>query len=586
MTQGSVESSFRLEPSRPVSALRWLGERRAQLLTALVIAIVAFLVLVPLAMLLWSSVRSGRPGLPGGTFTFSNYKNAYGSLNTYITIGRSFYFSGAVTAYSLLIGGLFAWLIERTNMPGRKISYSLMLSPMAIPRMLFGIAWVLLLSSRIGLINKATEQLFGFQVLNIYSMAGMILAQTLLEVPTAFLMVLGTLRSMDPSLEEAAYVSGSNNLSTLYRVTLPLMAPSLLAAAIYLFVVNIEVFEIPGIIGLPAGIKLFSTAIYTSATVSVPPNYGLANTYAVTFLVVSAVLIICYERATRHSARYSTITGKGFRPKLIDLGRWKYAASTVFFLFFLVTILLPVIVLLYSSLMPFYEVPSATALSKLSFANYIRLAKAPWLGRVLTNTFIVMVAAPSLCVFLAALIAWTVHRTRISPRWKRLVDILSFLPSAFPSIVIALAVLLLSLNLKVIPLYGTVWIIVLAFIIRYLPNATRTISAAVIQVHKELEESAQVCKATELASFLSITLPLIAPSFINAWIWVAMQSTRALSAALILFSATNEVLSTRIWEMWSGGDITAVSALAVIMTLMLLGISTVGRVAASRLSKR
>ena len=351
---------------RPVA---FLIEKRDRILTGAVIGVVGVLVLVPLGMLVWSSLRTGRPGFPGGAFSFIHYETAYADLSTYLTLIRSFFFAGAVTVISLGIGSLFAWMIERTNMPYREWAYSMMVSPLAIPRMLFGIAWVLLLSGKIGLINKFFQYAFGFRGFDVYSMGGMIWVQALIEVPTAFLMVLGSLRSMDPSLEEAASVSRSNTLKTMRKITFPIMAPAMLAAAVFLFTVNIEVFEIPGIIGLPAGITIFSTAIYLNANVLTPPNYGLANTYAMTFLVLSLVLVALYRKETRYAEQYSTITGKGYRPRVIDLGAGRYVAFIIFTVFFIVTILLPILILIYASLLPLYEVPHADILTKISLQN-------------------------------------------------------------------------------------------------------------------------------------------------------------------------------------------------------------------------
>jgi iron(III) transport system permease protein len=364
------------------------------------------------------------------------------------------------------------------------------------------------------------------------------------------------------------------------------MTPSVLAAAAFLFIINIEVFEIPGLIGLPAGITLFSTAIYNNATVLVPPNHGLANSYAITFLVASILLIILYRKATQHSERYSTITGKGYRPRVIDLGIWRFFAFSIFIIFFIVSILLPTLILLYASLIPFYQVPSASVLSKMSLQNYSAVLKAPWMGKVLKNTLLLMVVAPTASVVLAALIAWVVHRTRINKKWKATIDILSFLPTALPSIVIALALLVVFLNVHFIPLYGTVWIIALAFVIRCIPYTARTISAAVVQIHKELEESAQVCRATEIGAFFKITVPLVAPALINAWIWVAMHACRAVSASLMLYSAKNEILSTRIWLIWRDGKVPMVCALSIMMIALLLVISFVGRRIAQAVSRR
>ena len=569
-----------------MNSFEWFKEKLNRFFPSSVSFVLAVLVLVPMGMLIYSSLRTGRPGMPGGEFSFIHYVDAYSNLETYVTIARSLYFAAAVTTVTLLVGGLFAWLVERTNMPGRTFAYTTLLSSMAIPRMLFGIAWILLLSPKIGLINHFIQDIFGLPRFNIYSMSGMIFVQILVEIPTAFLMMLGTLRGMDPALEEAASVSRSNTFSTLRKITLPIMTPSVLAAAVYLFIINIEVFEIPGLIGLPAGITLFSTAIYNNATVLVPPNHGLANTYAITFLLASIVLIILYRKATRHSERYSTITGKGYRPRVIDLGLWKYSAFSIFMIFFIVTILLPILVLIYASLIPIYQVPSASVLSRISLQNYIAIIQAPWIGRVLKNTLLLMLMAPTASIFLAALIAWVVYRTRIPVKWKAIIDVLSFLPTGLPSIVIALSLLIVFLNVRFIPLYGTLWIIALAFVIRYIPYTVRTISAAVIQIHKELEESAQVCHATEIGSFFKITVPLVAPALINAWIWVAVHAARALSAALMLYSAKNEVLSTRIWIIWRDGKVPTVCALSIMMIALLMIISFVGRKIAQVVSQR
>lgn len=569
-----------------MKSLPWFKEKVNRLFPPGISLLLGLLVLVPLGTLIYTSFRTGRPGMPGGSFSLINYIEAYSSLETYITIGHSLLFAASVTFITLVLGGFFAWLVERTNMPGRSFAYSTLLSSMAIPRMLFGIAWILLLSPKIGLINWVLDNVFGLPRFNVYSMTGMILIQTLLEVPTAFLMVLGTLRGMDPALEEAAAVNRSNTWTTLRRITLPIMTPSFLAAAVYLFIINIEVFEIPALIGLPARIMLFSTAIYNNATVLVPPNHGLANAYAITFLLASSVLIVLYRKATQHSERYSTITGKGYRPRLIDLGLWKYLAFSVFMIFFVITILLPILVLIYASLIPLYQVPSAKVFARISLENYRAVIEAPWMGRILKNTLMIMFVSPTASVLLAALVAWVIHRTRINKRWKATIDVLSFLPTAVPSIVVALSLLVVFLNIHFIPLYGTVWIIALAFLVTYMPYTVRTISAAVVQVHKELEESAQVCRATEIEAFFKITVPLIAPALINAWIWVAMHAVRALSASLMLYSARNEILATRIWIIWKDGKVPVVCALSIMMITVLLIISFGGRKLAQVLSRR
>ena len=365
------------------SPARWNGQN---LLLAGVIILAIYLIVVPLLFLLWSSFRSAPIGFPSA-LTLENYASAYGDSRTYALFGTTLVFAVSSSALSLFFGVIFAWLLERTNVPFKEGLYALMPVPIAVPGVLFSIGWVLLLSPQIGVINMFLRRVFALEdaPINIYSLPGMIFLEGLHLTPVTFLMVAGAFRRMDPALEEASAVAGGGLFRTLWGVTLRILWPSILAAYIYVLISAMESFEIPGVIGMRAGIHVIALRIYLAAS-QPPTNYGLVSTYAVSLLLISAVLIYFYGKILGQAERFATITGKAYRPKVIDLGVWKYAALAVFAGYFLATVILPFLVLLWASLLPFYQVPSVPALARLSWENYHAIWEFPKVGLAFRNT--------------------------------------------------------------------------------------------------------------------------------------------------------------------------------------------------------
>ncbi len=553
--------------------------------------LVAYLVLVPMGILLWSSFRTGRPGFPGGTYTLVNYVTAYLDPSTYSTLLNTVAYAGTGTLISLTIAITFAWLLECTNIPLRNLCYSLLLIPMAIPGMLFTIAWVMLLTPTIGFINlilRGVLDWVGIHLsqgpLNIYTLPGMCFLDGLRHVPTLFLMTVGGFRMMDPSLEEAALVAGANKFRTLRRVTIPVLFPSILIGFIYTFMSSMESFEIPGIIGIPAKIFVFSTKIYFEAQTKSPPNFGLANTYAVTFILISLALLYWYTRTTRAAEKFTTVTGKGYRPRLLDLGRWRYLALLPLLFYFTLVVVLPMFILVWNSLMPYFQAPSWKGLSRLSLNNYYFVFNTPRVGLALKNTLTLVLLTPWITMLLALMVGWLAVRTKV--RGRRVLDIISFLPHTMSSVVIGLALVLVYLNFRAIPIYGTLWIIAVGIVTKYIAFGSRTITAGMMQIHKELEEAAEVSGAAPFKRIARITLPLISPVFVNGCVWVAIHTMRELSIALMLFSKRNVVISTIIWEYWQEAETGATAALGVLLIFGLIIITTTGRVLVAKLSKK
>jgi iron(III) transport system permease protein len=551
-------------------------QARRNLVLSLVTVFLLFLILVPLVRLVVSSFQRGHPAIPEG-WTLQNYLAAYSLPIFYEALGTTVVISAVGTLITLVIAVLFAWLIERTDMPLRNLAWTLILIPMAIPGVLFALGWALLLAPKTGVINvllRGALGLVGIQPeqgpLNIYSLGGLIFLDGLRGVTTLFLMVVGAFRMMDPSLEEAARVAKAGARGTFFQVTLPALLPAILTAGMYSFISSMDSFEAPLAVGLPAGIFVLATLIYFTARLQAPVDYGLSAVYGVKFMFMLIFLLIAYRRAVRYSERFSTVTGKGFRPRVISIGKWRYAALGLFVLYFLLTVVAPFAILVWASLLPTYRAPSFEALSFVSSANYREAFARPQLLSVACNTLILMAIAATATMALALFVSWIVVRTKL--RGRSLLDGIMFLPHSIPGIVIALAMITayLSPPLRYLGIYGTLWIVSMGLIVSYIAFGTRLMNSAIVQIHKELEEAAYVCGATSTRTLLAVTLPLLFPAFAAGWIWVAVHSLRAFSIPLMLASKRNEVFSVLLWQYWSDGDVPLAATLGVMLMIVLI----------------
>jgi iron(III) transport system permease protein len=423
--------------------------------------------------------------------------------------------------------------------------------------------------------------MFGIQFtegpLNIYSIGGLIFLDGLRGVTTVFLMVVGAFRMMDPTMEEAARVAKANGRRAFFQVTLPALMPAILSAAVYSFISSMESFEGPLAIGLPAGIFVLSTLIYFTTRLQAPLDYGLGAVFGVIYMVMMLVLLAGYRRIVRHSERYSTITGKGFRPRVVSIGKWRYPALGMFVIYFLVTVGAPFLVLLWASFLPSYRVPSEEALSLVTLNNYAQILSMPRIGSIVWNTLLLMVLSATATMLLAFFVSWVIVRTELKGRGT--LDAVTFFPHAVPGIVIALALMMayLSPPLKYLSIYGTIWILAMGFIVSYIAFATRLMNSSIIQVHKELEQAAYVCGATPTRTLLAITLPLIFPAFAAGWIWVAVHVLRGFSIPLMLSSKNNQVFAVALWEFWDRGMVSMASALGVMLIVVLIPLTLIMR---------
>jgi iron(III) transport system permease protein len=525
--------------------------------------VLAYLVIPPLFFIAYSSLTAGPDAAVEG-FTFDNFGNIFESFAEFkILLWNSLVFSTGSAVWALVFGTLLAWLAERTNAPFRGLAYVAAFVSFAIPGLIKVIGWILLLGPEAGFLNVIVRDLTGFYPLfNIFSMAGMVLVEGFLWTPIVFLLMATPFRSMDPSLEEAAVISGSSDWQVFRKVTLPMAAPSVLAVLILTFIRSLEAFEIPALVGLPAGIEVFTTQIYLQLTEGYIPEYGNASAYSVLLIGLVALSLLPYYRVTQHAHRFTTVTGKGFQPRRKDLGTLRWLGGLLL-LFLPLIQMFPLVTLFWSSLTPYLQDPSWEALAQISFDNYATAFNDSKILSSIFNSLTISITSASAAVFVAFLAAWIVVRTRIRMRWT--LDRLTMLPLVFPGIVMGVAVLKTYLTVP-IPVYGTIWIIVIAFTARYLPYAMRFSHAGLLGIHQELEESATASGATWGQVARNIVVPLMMPALFAAWIYIFLITVRELSVALLLYSPGSQVISVTIWEMWENGSVGTLSAFSLGIT--------------------
>ena len=560
----------------------------SKLLLALGVVAVVWLLVVPVVMLIVSSFRTGPPSMPG-PWTLRNYIVAFSSDFFFKSLANTLIVSTGATAGAMALAILFAWLIERTDMPLRGAAWIVILLPLVIPGVLFALSWMLLLLPKLGLINIVARNIFsmfGFVMeegpLDIQSLWGLIYLGMLRGVSTIFLMIVGLFRLMDPGLEESARISGASPSLVFRKITLPLLAPALFAAGTYSFVSHLDSFEAPLAVGLPAGIFVLATLIYFQAMLSVPGDYGLSAAYAALFMALMALLAVFYLRMIRRSDRFAVVRGRGFQPSRYRLGKWRYVAVSLFAAYFVLTVAAPVLVLVWASLLPFYMVPSAQALSTISLNHYSAILSNPRFTTDLFNTVYMAVGAGTATMAVALLVSWIVVRGKSPARF--LLDGLTFISFAVPGVVLAIALIFVYLKppFRYIGIYGSMWMIVLGLVTEYLAFATRTTNGGLMQIHSELEEAGSASGARKLTTLWKITIPLLIPSLVAGWVWVAAHSLRAFSIPLVLGTKKNEVLAVWIWIHWQNGHIPMAAALGVILIVITAGLAVAARQLISR----
>jgi len=544
----------------------------ASLVMICVSVVTAYLVLPPLYSVIQTSLFTTKLTGEIDQFTLRYYEDLLRELQILGPFLNTFYFSIGSALFATLLGGSIAWVVVRTDSPLRGLGYFTAFASFGTPFILYTIGWLLLLG-KAGPINYWLKTLLDQTgpVINVYSMFGMILIESLLWSPFVFLMLAAAFRSMDPSLEEASAACGARVWQTMRRISLRLMLPAFFSVMLLIFIRTFESFEIPALVGLPGDIRVLTTSIYLDAQ-KLPPRYGSAGAFSVFLMVVVAVTLYFYFRMTREGDRYHTVTGKGYRPALINLGRWRYLAGSALVTYSIVLLVLPFLIILWASLLPFYMQPSLEGLAKFTIKNYMTAIHYPKLTDAIKNSVLLGLGSSSLVMALTLLASWLLVRTKIRGRW--LLDLMTTLPLLFPGIVMGLAILRFYLFVP-IPVYGTLWILLIAFVTRYIPYGIRYTHSGLLQLHKELEEASYVSGASWFSSMRRIILPLITPSFLGGWIFIFLLSAKELSMSVLLVSPQTPVVSVAIFELWENAQVGELAAFGVIWTVILVTVAIV-----------
>jgi iron(III) transport system permease protein len=521
-----------------------------------VVSIVTYLGAVPVGFLLWETF------VKGGRLSVANFRDAYTSVGLGEMMINSLAFALGSSVVSLAIGSVMAYLIVRTDVPGKSLMFAASLVPLIIPGILHTIAWTFILDPNIGVANKwLIEPLDGNHPFNVYSIPGMIVIEGLHLAPLVFLLMVAAFRSMDPALEESAIMSGASLPTVFRRITLPLVRPAVYAAVLIMIVRGLESFEVPAVVGLRNHIWVYTSRIWQALNDAVP-NYGQAGAYAMTLLALTSIGVFFQTRMSKRGRAFQTITGKGFRPHPVRLGVWRIPATLFILFYFLLAVVLPLLVLFYASTQAFYSPPTHYTLTHMGFSNYGTTWHDPVFRHALMNSLYIGLGAATAVMFLAAVASWVVVRTRLPGRW--LIDNLAFMPLTIPGLVLGVGLLIVYLRVP-LPIYGTLWILFIAYLTRYMPYGMRYASTSMFQIGRELEESAQMSGAGWWHTFRRIVLPLLAPGLIAGWIYIVIVSFRELGASVLLYSPGKEVLSIVIWEQWRDGLQTQVAALGVML---------------------
>jgi iron(III) transport system permease protein len=522
-----------------------------------VAAAVAYLALVPLGFLLWQTfVKDGR-------LSIDSFRGAYSTIGLGRMTLNSLEFALGSSALAIVLGTALAYLVVRTDVPFKPLLFAASLVPLIIPGILHTIAWIFLADPNIGILNKyAIKPLDGGHPFTVQSIPGMIVVEGFHLAPLVFLLMVASFRSMDPSLEESAIMSGAPLRSVFFRVTLPLARPALYAAILIMVVRGLESFEVPALLGLPNHIFVFTSRIW-DVLHALPPNYSQAGAYAMSLLVLTTIGVLWHSRLAKRARAYQTVTGKGFRPRPLHLGVWKWPATLLILFYFVIAVVMPLLVLAYASTQNFYSPPTRATLSHMTLDPYRTVLHDDLVKHALKNSIILGLGSATVVMLIAAVASWLVVRTRVRGRW--LIDNLAFLPLTIPGLVLGVALLSIYLRTPQLPIYGTLWILFIAYLTRYMPYGMRYSSTSMFQIGRELEESAQMSGAGWFQSFRRIVLPLLMPGFVAGWIYILVVSVRELGSSILLYSPGREVLSIAIWEMNANGQFTELSALGIMM---------------------
>ncbi len=551
-------------------------------LMALLIALLTMLTVGPVVMLLLGSVSEGMHAL--GTFTGQKYISAYTHPRFPSVLLNTGIFALGSALFSTTIGIFLAYLSVRTNIPAKGVFRFLPIIPMMFPHVLFAAAWIMLLNPSNGILNMWLRDIFGMVgsrgPLNIYSLGGMIFLQGMVDLPVTYLVVAPAMYSFDASMEEASRMSGASTLRTLRKITLPMLRPAILAAFALGVVRSLAAFAVPSMVGMPGRVHVLNTHIYRAISVGWAPDYGTGAAIGLLALSLSVTLVYVYRYLVAESGRYVTVTGKAFRPSLIDLGRMRFLLAGILGLLACLLVVIPVITLVYMSFLPYNMLPGADAFSMMTLGNWQAVFASPHAVRAIGNTVFLALVGATAGIVLSIFVAYVI--AKVKSRGSGILESLSFLAFSFPGLIIGVGWMWLFVYT---PFYATVWALLIAYVGTYLPYGVRPLTSAFVQIHQELEESSRVCGASFLGTLRRIIVPLLAPGVMSAWMLMACMFVRELSVSVVLSRPGTEVLTVQILEYSEDALWGRVAALGLVMVALSTVLVTGATLVRSRLAR-
>jgi iron(III) transport system permease protein len=531
---------------------------RRQIVMPLVVLVCGALVIYPIAFLINESLNVGDPStFPPEQYGFDNFTNL---TDDYRALANTLLVSCIATVLAVIFGFLQAWILTRTNIPGRQRLERLMELPYYMTPLIGALAWGVLLGPKTGLVNQAWRSLGApGDLFNIYSAYGIAWVMALFEGTVAFVMISAAMKSMDPSLEESSRVLGAGKLRTALRITLPLVAPGVLSATIFVFAEMLGSFAAAFVLGIPGRFYVVTTEIW-QATLSFPPDYGRAAAMGLSLFGVMLITLTIARFVLKHGT-YTTITGKAFRPREMDVGAMRWPLLAIAWGYIVVAVILPLGALLLTS----FERFATVILPQMHFtlANYETALQMGSVGPAFVNSLILGVSVSTIGVVVIGVLAWIIYRSRMPGRGAA--EYVIMFPQAVPRLVFGLGLLWAWINMP-IPLYGTLWLLGIAYFTVFLPLGLRTIASVVLQVDPSLEECARVCGAGWVYQMRTVTMPLLRPGLVAAWLLIFIASVRELGVSIFLMGPNSKVIAPAIVNSWLSSSSELSAAMALIQT--------------------
>jgi iron(III) transport system permease protein len=552
---------------------RYAGRRRNVMAGAwvlLLLAILTFLVIYPILTLLLGALTDTNPVIEGfsvARLSIANFITVLGNPNVGEALFNTLIACGGGTAIAVVIGLAFSWIVVRTNTPFRGFIAAASILPLFAPPLVAGVAWSILGSPKTGLINTMFKWAHLDWRFDFYSLWGLVVVFGIYYAPYVYMFTSSALRNMDPSLEEAAEVSGASAFATLFSVTFPLIMPAIISGMLLSFVVMLGIYGIPAVLGAPTNINVLTTYIFKLTNWS-PPLYNTAAAVAIILMVVTGLLVFAQHKVLTGRS-YTTVAGKAYRPRNLDLGSWRWVTFGLSIVYLLVVVVLPLLALIVAAFRKFMFIRDAASLFDMrqySLIHFHSIFDNPLTLNSIYNAVEVGIITAVAGGALAFAIGYTIHRTHVAGR--RSIDLLSTLPVAIPGLVIGVAYLWAWIG---IPggLYGTIWILALAFIARFMPDTVKALSTSFLQIHRELEEAAWVCGRGLFATIRTIVLPLASPGVIAAMTLLFVLAIRELGSSLFLYTSNTMVMSVLLLDYYEGGNLGKTAAFSLVQTVLL-----------------